>query len=475
MKGSLVIEYSDTCKRINYQFEEPLSRYKDIDYKLWITLPRGRDIDVTQIKLSLNKYLLRILNGKTYASNFPDRVEILAQAYSQDIDIFDSCEEIQIKNNKDENIDQLLSNSTHKVIINDGTHPLTLSEVEKLEKEYQGKENVYFYVEDNNKPLSLEEYRATAELIGEVADTIKSYGLSPLEAAIYAYDYARDRIYVSEDISQDSEESRDLYKSLFGDRIVCVGYARIFSAILKQLGIKSSLYSIRSDDGGHAIAIARITDEKYGIDGIYYFDPTGDRKQDISDDHFFGYRSFATTRGAALAYGHYKDETLQDLNLDTYKAVVERVQLQNAHFTSSGKYYKSICNMSKFLDGESIYEGDRDYTTGPSDLIKNTSDMLDRVELFYSLLEQELDPRVKMAAIARVRKIKYYENSSKYPYSYGVLKNISSNSQPYLSEYCYPKRMANEMLAEHREEYTKDRVGIDLIKVLKKVKTQKEK
>ena len=54
MKGSLVIEYSDTCKRISFQFEEPLSRYKDIDYKLWITLPRGRDIDVTQIKLSLN-------------------------------------------------------------------------------------------------------------------------------------------------------------------------------------------------------------------------------------------------------------------------------------------------------------------------------------------------------------------------------------------------------------------------------------
>ena len=80
-----------------------------------------------------------------------------------------------------------------------------------------------------------------------------------------------------------------------------------------------------------------------------------------------------------------------------------------------------------------------------------------------------------MAAIARVRKIKYYENSSKYPYSYGVLKKISSNSQPYLSEYCYPERMANEMLTEHREEYTKDRVGIDLIKVLKKVKTQKEK
>ena len=131
--------------------------------------------------------------------------------------------------------------------------------------------------------------------------------------------------------------------------------------------------------------------------------------------------------------------------------------------------------MSKFLDGESIYEGDRDYTTGPSDLIKNTPDMLDRVELFYSLFEQELDPRVKMAAIARVRKIKYYENSSKYPYSYGVLKKISSNSQPYLSEYCYPERMAKEMLAEHRDEYTKDRLGIDLIKVLKKVKKQKEK
>lgn len=475
MKGSLVIEYSDTCKRIDYQFEEASGYDKDMDYKLWITLPRGREINITQIKLGLNKYLLRKLNGKTYANNFPDRIEILRKAYEQDIDIFDNCNSVEIRHREHEDIDQILLKRPSKVIINDGIHSLSLEEVDSLEKLYAGKENVYFYVEGNDKPLLLEEYRATAELINEVTETIKSYGLSPLEAAIYAYDYARDRIYVSEGRNEESSESRDLFKALFGDKIVCVGYARVFSMILNQLGINSSLYSIRSQDGGHAIAIARITDKKYDIDGIFYFDPTRDRKQNESDDHFFGYRSFATSRGEALAYGHYKDETLEALNLDDYKRVVERIQIHNAHFTSSSKYYKSICNISKFLDGHSIYSGDKSYVSGPSDLIKNTPDMQEKLDLFYGLLDQEIDPRKKMAAITRVRKIKYYENPEKYPFSPGVLGAINRNSQPYYSAYCNPERMVRDMLQAQEEEILKDKKGIDLVKVLRKVKYQKEK
>ena len=475
MKGSLVIEYSDECKRISYQFEEPLSCDKEIDYKLWITLPRGRDIDITQIKLSLNKYLLRILNGKAYASYFPDRVAILSKAYSQDIDIFDSCEEIKIKNRENENISQLISRPKSKVIINDGIHSLSLDEVEKLEIEYAGNENVYFYVEGNDKPLSLEEYHATAELINEIAERIKAYGLSPLEAAVYAYDFARDRIYVSEDKDQESFESRDLFKALYGDKIVCVGYARIFSAILKQLGITASLYTIKSEDDGHAIALARITDEKYDIDGIFYFDPTKDRKQNESNDHFLGYRAFATSRGEALSYGHYKDETLQDLDYDTYKAVIERVQQQNAHFTSNSKYYSSICNINKFLNGKTIYRGDKSYEYGPSDLIKNIPDMLEQLDLFYELISHEIDPRKKMEAIARVRKIEYYENSEKYPFSSLVLSRIGRNSQPWCSTYCDPERMVKDMLNNQCEEHEREKAGINLVKVLKKVKEQKEK
>ncbi len=475
MKGKLIIEYSDSCKRIDYQFEEPLAREKDLDYKLWITLPRGRNIDISQIKLGLNKYLLRKLNGKTYANDFPDRIRILRKAYEHDVDIFDSCNVIEIKNREDENIDEIITNPTSKVIINDGFHPLSIVEVERLESLYPVTDNIYFYVEENNQPLTLEEYRATTELINEVAEKIKLYGLSPLEAAVYAYDYVRNRIYVSEDKDQDETESRDLYKALFGNKIVCVGYARIFTAILKQLGIKSSLYTIRSKDEGHAISIARITDEKYGIDGIYYFDPTRDRKLNDSDDHLFGYKTFATNRSEALAQGYFEDETLQDLDIDIYKSVVQRVQQNNAYFVNTTKYYKSICNMSKFLDGETIYEGDKNFVLGPSNLIKNTPDMLERVDLFFELLSREIDPRKKMEAIARVRKLEYYENSSRYPFSPGVLKTISMNSQPRFSTYFDPEKRAIESIEEHQEEYARDRAGIDLIKVLKKVKSQKEK
>ena len=52
MKGRMVIEYSDTCKRIDYQFEEAFGYDKSLSYLLWITLPRGKDLDITQSKLA---------------------------------------------------------------------------------------------------------------------------------------------------------------------------------------------------------------------------------------------------------------------------------------------------------------------------------------------------------------------------------------------------------------------------------------
>lgn len=471
MKGSLVIEYSDTCKRISYQFEEPLSRYKEIDYKLWVTLPRGRDIDVTQIKLSLNKYLLRILNGKTYASNFPDRVAILAQAYSQDIDIFDSCDRVEIKGAKQEDIKQIFSHSTKKVIINDGIHPLELEEVEQLETKYAVYDNVYVYTDENEAPVSLEEYRITTEEITDIAERIKAYGLSPLEAAVYAYDYARDRLYVKEK-SNDYTDSRDLSKVLLGDEVVCVGYARILDAILNKLGITSSLYNLRSVETGHAITIARIIDEKYDVDGVYYFDPTRDRKLDETNDHFNKYKAFAITRGEALGFGYYEDETFGPIDIDEYKRVARTLKTSKAHYSYIPTVCKNICNIMDFLDGKSVYN-----TTpvGSNQAIKDTPDVEEKLDLMFELLSTQIEPTKLLSAIARVRQIEYYENSEKFPLSSKTIKTIGKESQPYYSYYPYSKQKLERMYQDHGEEYDRAKEGIDLIKVLKKVKNQKEK
>lgn len=471
MKGRLVIEYDDKCKRIDYQFEESLCYDNSSDYLVWITLPRGRVINPTEIKLGLNKYLLRKLNGKIYQRNFPDRVEILREAYSNDIDIFDNCDTAEIKGAEQEDIKQIFLHPAKKIVINDGTHPLALEEVERLEAMYAEHDNVYIYTDENEAPISLEDYRITTEEITYVAEKIQAYGLSPLEAAIYAYDYARDRLYVKEK-SNDYTDSRDLSKVLLGDEVVCVGYARILNAILNKLGITSSLYNVRSVKEGHAITIARIKDEKYNVDGVYYFDPTRDRKLDETNDHFNKYKAFAITRGEALGFGYYEDETFGPIDIDEYKRVARVLKTSNAHYSYIPTVCKNICNIMDFLEGKSVYNTT---AVGSNQSIKDMSDAEEKLDLMYELLSVQIEPTKLLKAIARVRQIEYYENPEKFPLSSETIRTIGEKSQPHYSYYPYSEENLERMYQENGEEYDRNKVGIDLVKVLKKVKDQKEK
>ena len=471
MKGKLVIQYDDECKRIDYQFEEAICYDETSDYLVWITLPRGRKVNSTEIKLGLNKYLLRKLNGKAYQRYFPERVEILQEAYSNNIDIFDNCSIVDIKDATEEELDSVMNLPAEKLVISDGEHPLTLEEVERLEAKYAGRKNIYVHTDENESPVSLEDYRITVEEITSIADKIKAYGLSPLEAAIYAYDYARDRLYIKAK-SNDSTDSRDLTKVLLSDEIVCVGYARILNAILKKCGINSSLYSVRSADEGHAITIARITDEKYDVDSVYYFDPTRGRKTDETNNHFYSYQSFAMTRGEALGFGYYEDETFGPIDIDEYKRVVKSIQEGKPHNSFIPTVRTNICNILEFLNGESIYN--IPYFQRRI-RVEDTPDALEKLELMYELLSTQIEPTKLLTAIERVRRIEYYENPEKFPYSKQTIESIGMMSQPKYSYYPYSDKKLKEMCQEHQEEYDKTKSGIDLIKVLKKVKTQKEK
>lgn len=471
MKGKLVIQYDDECRRIDYQFEEPLSYAATFDYVVWITLPRGRQINLKEIKLGLNKYLLRKLNGKTYQRDFPDRVEIIKEAFSNDIDILDNCDTVEIMGLANESIDPIMTHPAGKIVLKDEEHALTIEEVERLERKYAGKDNIYVYVDENESPVSLEDYRITVEEITSIADRIKAYGLSPLEAAIYAYDYARDRLYVEEQ-SDDYTDSRDLTKVLLGDEVVCVGYSRILNAILKKCGITSSLYKVDSADGSHALIIARITDEKYDIDSVYYIDATKGRKYDDTNNHFYSYKSFAMARGEALGYGYYEDETFGKMDIDEYKRVAQAVRNGAPVRTYLPNARQSISNIIKFLDGKSVYEIP---FAGHSVSIKDVPDVEEKLDLMYQLLSTQIEPTKLMSAIERVRQIEYYENPYKFPYSKETIRAIGTMSKPDFSFYPYADRQLEKMYQEHEEDYDRTKSGIDLVKVLKKVKDQKEK
>ncbi len=463
LKGKLFFEYSDSVQRVTYQFEEAFDNKHD--YVLWITLPQGKDIDLSKIRQGLSSYILRKLNGKAYQRDFPERVELLRYALDNQQDLLD-CEEISIKGKKDEDVADVLKCPAKKVVIDDTLHPLTIEEVTHLETLYPDTTRTYFYVEQNVDPISLEEYRFTTEIIDEVADKIKGYGLSPLEAAVYAYDYTRDRLYIAEEKGESFTLSRDLTKVLTTDLIVCVGYSRILAAILNKAGVPASAYAIDYDEEGHAIVVARIKDEKYGIDTLLYFDPTKDRKLDNTSDHFHKYTHFGISRNKALDYGSAKDTTFGDFDKDKYHAAIESIKTGNRYDPKQAQIEIALHNIQDFLAGKSAYEGSGRQAWKP---LEYEESLHDDVDLIASLLGEGLEPSKKMEAISRVRRLEFYEDPTRFPYSSAVLKKIAKTSDCYHSYYARESSGAS-YLEPREHEHDLDAKRLTLTKTLSRIR-----
>jgi len=107
---------------------------------------------------------------------------------------------------------------------------------------------------------------------------IKNVPLSPLEKLAVAYKIVTNNVYTDDPNS--SQNPRNIISTLSGDKIVCAGFASELNALCKRIGIpctyRVTTFGEKGNMGNHALCTVNIKDEKYGIDGIYILDPTGD-------------------------------------------------------------------------------------------------------------------------------------------------------------------------------------------------------
>ena len=176
--------------------------------------------------------------------------------------------------------------------------------------------------------ISIKKYLEYEQLLYTIVEP--AMNMSPFEKYIYAYDIVKrfkkyntpkkDNKNIdnlpSEVYTNIKSYSRDLYQILDNDYIVCVGFANFLGDLLTKLGIdnidlpvfvdvsstkatkqidiskdewknltpeekhklitKQQSYIPKDDFSGHRRLMVHIKDEKYGIDGIYYSDPTWD-------------------------------------------------------------------------------------------------------------------------------------------------------------------------------------------------------
>ena len=147
------------------------------------------------------------------------------------------------------------------------------------------KQGISFGFEDMERTWGVQEVEIANKKIVQTADEIRKQDLSPYEKILMAYLKVTSRKYTKEDEGAHYSSSRSVFGVLNDDNIVCVGYSEWLKSIAKELGdenIKIYRNSVKtSRDGktfnaGHSNLIIRIKDEKYGIDGYYYLDPTWD-------------------------------------------------------------------------------------------------------------------------------------------------------------------------------------------------------
>lgn len=180
------------------------------------------------------------------------------------------------------NIDELISkiNSIEdlnsKVVIYIPNEINDINHLNRLKETYPDKEIVTSW---NNELSFIDDVISAVYMIDYYKSVIDDT-LSPLEKVTMAYDIVKSHYY-KEYSRKHTMKSRNITEMVNNDYIVCRGYVNIFNRLLREMKVNVLELSLSLKTGanviiGHSRSIVRLTDEKYGIDGYFVFDPTWD-------------------------------------------------------------------------------------------------------------------------------------------------------------------------------------------------------
>lgn len=305
-----------------------------------------------------------------------------------------------------------------------------LNELNTKYKEFSN--NIYVYFQCNDNYIKISDALKTINKIKEYCDNIKKLNLSPMETIMYVYDIVRDRVYQLESEEEAENVSRDLSEVLFGDRIVCVGYANLFYTMLKYLGIESyevSLKKLTAENIGHKRNMVYVKDEKYNIDGVYYFDATWDsKKNSYSNNYLYSYKNFAKTRSYIdlNEFREYKDVSFPTYKKGLYDEISGIIQRENYQLLQN--YLSSVNYMSKVVIGDSLLKSEWVHPSLSTYGMFDKKAFLEKLNEVISKFDREIPGEVMLELLLNVRKIQYYQNPGKYPFSYNDIYYTFSKS-----------------------------------------------
>ena len=184
------------------------------------------------------------------------------------------------------------NNGIEKIVVDLGIENFSIEELKKI----KDKDMVVFSSRSNITRLSVDKLIEMEHLLDLMVKDIKESNLSPYEKYIAVYSIVKkfkEYKFYKDNKSEDekyADQSRSIYLLLENDYIVCVGYAKLLTALLKRVGINSVTWGVETIDEPHSRVYVNLEDEKYNINGYYMCDPTWDyEKYDVYSPDKYNY------------------------------------------------------------------------------------------------------------------------------------------------------------------------------------------
>ncbi len=415
---------------------------------------------------------------------FENSLNIIDVIINNDIKILDNCHKIKI----DCTYDSVKYIENNKCLLG---YDIYLNEVFfannddfKFVKMLFGKyENIHVLLNGNSKYIKLNVFEKTVQHINEIIMKIKKYNLSPLEQIMYAYDLVRNRVYTSENKNENLSVSRDLSSVLLGNKIVCVGYAALFEQILLNLDIKVASYTIISKENnhrGHQLNVVKLNDDKYNINGVFFFDPTSDSRKNDTNDYLDSYKFFCKNRDdfELLFLTKYNDNTFSGYNeetVDNFKDYISKNDIKKI----PKDIILQINNLSSFIDGKSLINNLAliDNPLIPESMKKiDYNKIINKLYYYNELLYNSyIDPYTLSELLFNVRKVEFYENPEQYPFNIDNIKKVIVEELAFNNNFEFIIKSLNDNYnyINNSEEFNEINKTLNISKKIEQIKISK--
>lgn len=293
---------------------------------------------------------------------------------------------------------------------------------------------------------SCEEVLNAINKIIDIKQLVSKYNLSPFEKIMYVYDIIRSRVPNN---SNHYIDSRDVVKVLNGNDIVCLGYSKLFEAILTELGFKSTtilLNSLNPNIVGHARNSVVIEDDKYNLNHILFFDLTGDSKSKKDPDYKYLSKYVFFARPISLFNEYDRENNYQVVNKTIYdieqtKEMISKIENEGQALMIISKIYNCWKNINIYdyledINIKSQYKKEIvELLLGESNAYKihlvcsTKINIIDFVNDLYDLTIEMLTRKVSHEQFAKclyqVRRVEYYQNPNAYSFDNKIFQQIT--------------------------------------------------